>query len=248
MPKFFNLSVLPSPNITISASKDTICFEDISILTASGGATYSWSPASSLNVSTGNFVSASPNNSTTYSVVGTSANNCQSTSSITIEVNSLPNLSVSPNISTICEDSTIIITAQGASNYIWSPALGLNTSIGNTVSANPSSTSYYTVTGTDLNGCTNTTSTTVNVNSKPVINLSTTPNTNNICEGASIVIDAFGAISYSWQPSAGLNQITGQSVIASPSTSTNSKIASVHQKQPDPNVAVFKFILLELSM
>ena len=217
----FNLSVLPSPNITVSASKDTICFEDISILTASGGATYSWSPASSLNVSTGNFVSASPSNSTTYSVVGTSANNCQSTSSITIEVNSLPNLSVSPNISTICEDSTIIITAQGASNYIWSPALGLNTSIGNTVSANPSSTSYYTVTGTDLNGCTNTTSTTVNVNSKPVINLSTTPNTNNICEGASIVIDAFGAISYSWQPSAGLNQITGQSVIASPSTSTN---------------------------
>ena len=97
----------------------------------------------------------------------------------------------------------------------------MNTSIGNTVSANPSSTSYYTVTGTDLNGCTNTTSTTVNVNSKPVINLSTTPNTNKICEGASIVIDAFGAISYSWQPSAGLNQITGQSVIASPSTSTN---------------------------
>ena len=165
----YSVSVLPAPNISVIATEDTICIGNSSNLTAIGASSYIWNPSSSLNVSTSPVVSATPTTTTTYSVLGTDANNCSSTSSIIINVNPLPVLNANPNSSTICEGDSVVITASGAQDFIWSPALGLNTSIGNSVVASPNITTDYTITGTDTNGCLDVMSSTVNVNPKPII-------------------------------------------------------------------------------
>ena len=216
----YSVSVLPAPNISVVATKDTICIGNSTNLTAIGASSYIWNPTSSLNVSTGPIVSATPSTTTTYSVLGTDANNCSSTSSIIVNVNPLPILDATPNNSTICEGDSVVIIASGAQDFIWSPALGLNTSLGNSVVASPNITTDYTITGTDTNGCLDVISALVNVNPQPIISLSSVPNTYDICEGSSININAFGALSYSWSPSFGLNSTTAQSVIANPNTST----------------------------
>lgn len=63
-------------------------------------------------------------------------------------------VSVSPAASTICNGSSVNLTASGADTYIWSPATGLSATTGATVTATPASTVTYTVTGTQTGtGC-----------------------------------------------------------------------------------------------
>lgn len=52
---------------------------------------------------------------------------------------------------TICEGSSALVTASGANTYVWNT--GATTS---SISVTPTTTSVYTVTGTDLNNCSNT--------------------------------------------------------------------------------------------
>ena len=213
------ISVLQNPNVSISTPKDSICIGNSTVLTANGASSYTWTAASSLNINIGNIVSATPTTTTTYSVLGTASNGCASTSFITIHVNPLPILSVSPNVATICEGDNLGMTIIGAQNFIWSPALGLNTTIGPNVIATPITNSFYTITGTDINGCSDIISTIINVNPKPVITLS--PSSADICEGASVSISSFGADSYLWSPAFGLNSTINSSVIANPNATTN---------------------------
>lgn len=66
---------------------------------------------------------------------------------------------------TICAGNSANITATGATVYSWSPAGTLSSSTGPSVTATPSSTQVYTVTGTDANGCANNTTITITVES-----------------------------------------------------------------------------------
>ena len=207
------------PNVSLNPSVNPICVGDVSILSASGATAYSWQPSATLSSSTGTSVSAIPNMTTIYAVTGTDANSCTNTANTTILVNPLPVLSVSPNVAAICEGENINVIASGAQNYVWSPALGLNTTQASSVIANPIITTFYTITGTDFNGCSDVVSATINVNPKPVITLS--PASADICEGASISISAFGTNSYQWTPSFGLNTTIGSVVTANPNTTTN---------------------------
>jgi hypothetical protein len=56
---------------------------------------------------------------------------------------------------TICAGNSATITASGANAYTWSPAGSLSSSTGPTVTATPSATQVYTVSGVDANGCSN---------------------------------------------------------------------------------------------
>ncbi len=213
------VTVHTNPSVNINASLNPVCLGEISILNASGANVYSWQPSSSLSLTTGSNVSAMPSSSTTYSVIGTDLNNCASTASITLNVNPLPILSVTPTTSTICEGSNVTLNATGVSDFIWSPALGLNTTVGSSVIASPTITTIYSITGTDINGCSDVISTEVNVDPKP--NIILTPPNADICIGSSINISAFGANTYSWTPNFGLDNTNTQSVIANPTSSTN---------------------------
>ncbi len=65
------VTVNPSPAVVVNASKNPMCTGESSTLTASGATSYTWSPATGLNTSTGNTVIASPVQTVSYSVTGT---------------------------------------------------------------------------------------------------------------------------------------------------------------------------------
>src|SRR5262249_48037059 len=159
-----------------------------------------WSPAATLSSSTGTNVIANPPSTTTYYVTGTSANGCTATSQVTVTVNPLPVVSVSPG-DTVCSGQSTVITASGANTYTWSPSSSLNSSTGSNVTATPASTTIYTVTGNSL-GCTASHQVTIMVNPLPV--LSVTPD-DSICTGQSLSLNCSGANSYTWSPSATLS-------------------------------------------
>ncbi len=114
--------------------------------------------------------------------------NC--TSSVTVTVNANPTTTVAPNTGLICNPggTAIALSAGGALTYAWSPASGLSAATGNNVSANPSASTLYTVTGTDANGCTSTATTMITVNLKAFITASATPGT--VCSGAASTLTA----------------------------------------------------------
>ncbi len=78
-----------------------------------------------------------------------------------------PTITVTPSPANgiICSGNSATITANGANVYTWSPAASLSSATGPNVTATPASTQVYTVTGTDANGCSNSTVTTITVES-----------------------------------------------------------------------------------
>ncbi len=208
------VTVNPLPSVTVSPAA-VICSGSSANLAAGGAASYAWSPATGLNVTSGAAVVASPLATTTYTVTGTT-NNCSSISTVTVTVNPLPPVSVSAS-SVICSGQTAVLSAGGAATYSWSPATGLNNSTGASVNATPSSTTTYTVAGTGGNGCTATAQTTVTVIQTPQLSLS--PDAA-FCTGGTAQLTASGAAEYVWTPPAGLDTAAGNTVHASPASTT----------------------------
>jgi|GEM_PF-3124356 len=182
----FSLTINALPVVSVSANNTTICDGDTAALTASGASTYAWSSGG-----TSATENVSPSLTATYTVTGTDANGCSDAETITINVNALPNVSAMSTPGTICAGDTAEIMGMGASIYMW------NTGAGTAVdSVMPASTTTYTVTGTDANGCMNTATTTVNVNALPVV--SATASSPAICTGDTTTLTASGASTYAW--------------------------------------------------
>ncbi|AWI26209.1 LamG-like jellyroll fold domain-containing protein [Flavobacterium pallidum] len=205
------------PTVDVTPSAPTICTGNSTTLTATGATTYSWAPATGLSATTGATVIASPASTTTYTITGTT-NGCSSTKQVTVSVNVKPSVNITPASVTICSGSGTTLTATGASTYAWSPSTGLSATTGATVTATPTTTTTYTVTGTGSNGCTNTQTVVVTVNTTPSVNV--TPASPSVCTGGSVALNATGANSYTWSPATGLNTTTGASVTANPTVTT----------------------------
>jgi len=138
------VSVSPPPNAVITGNT-TICAGETATLTASGGATYSWSNGASTNSAI--FVSSG-----TYSVIA-SIGNCADTASATITINPPPNASAGASVLiSIGESATL--NATGGISYSWSPSAGLSCANCQNPIASPLVTTEYCVTVTDANGCT----------------------------------------------------------------------------------------------
>jgi hypothetical protein len=153
----WNVTVLlnntPTANII---TNNPICVGNSATLAATGnGSTYNWS-----NGSTNNNIIVSPTSNTTYTVTGTTYAGCSSSAVKTITVNAfpLPSISAVSNPATLCEGSSSLLTAGGATTYSWSSGV-------NTVSATviPTVNTTYTVIGTDANNCYDTQTVTVTI-------------------------------------------------------------------------------------
>lgn len=207
------VTVNPIPVIT-AGPNSIVCIGNGAGLTANGGATYTWSPATGLSDPTVANPYASPSSTTTYTVTGT-LNGCSDTAQAVVYVNPLPVINAG-NDTTICSGGSANLNATGGTTYTWSPATGLSsTSVSNPV-ATPAVTTTYTVTGT-LAGCTSTDQVIVNI-TPPVI-----PDAGNdtiICYGTSAQLNATGASTYTWSPLTNLSNPTISSPVASPQTTT----------------------------
>jgi len=83
------LTVNASP-LAVTPASATICLGTSTTLTASGAATYTWSPASGLSATTGSTVTANPRTTTTYTITATYENGLTTTGTATVKVNSIP--------------------------------------------------------------------------------------------------------------------------------------------------------------
>ncbi|MBU0489311.1 MAG: PKD domain-containing protein [Bacteroidetes bacterium] len=205
-------------NITINPQNPSVCKNDSVNIKLTGGVSYQWQPAAGLSTTVGSTVMASPASSATYSITYIDTYGCDYDSSVTVSVFSLPTISVSPQASDLCLNDTLLLHAAGANTYIWAPSLGLNTSTGSDVLAFPTSSVSYTVTGTDINNCSASNVATISI--LPLPNVSVQPQDTSFCPGQSVVLNAGGAISYSWSPFATLSASTGQSVTSTPQHTT----------------------------
>jgi subtilisin-like proprotein convertase family protein len=106
-------------------------------------------------------------------------------SSTSVIIHPLPVISVSPDGGAICSTGTgLAMTASGASTYSWTPSTGLSGTTGATVTANPIFDQVYTVTGTDVFGCTGTHSVSITVSTPPPA-IAVSPTTITMCSNDS---------------------------------------------------------------
>lgn len=150
---------------SVSVDKPIICNDEVALLSASGGDTYSWTPTTGLNNASVASPSVSISQTTTYQVEITAANGCSRTLEQTIQVFEMDDPEVQLSSPILCEGSEVEISAvvdDMDCTYTWFPTVGLSTSEGETVLASPEVTTTYLVTATDnQNGCQTTTGVTV---------------------------------------------------------------------------------------
>ena len=172
------------PLVIANASKTSICFGDNVTLTGLGATSYTWDN----NVLNG--VSFSPSITKFYTIVGTDANGCSKSANVKVVVNSLPNVSATASKGSVCIGSQVILTGTGALKYVW------DNNVSNGVSFVPTATKIYTVTGTDVNGCSK--SATINIIVNDLPNVGAIASKSTVCKGDSILLTGKGAVTYVW--------------------------------------------------
>jgi len=238
------INVTPEvPSVSINSTLSTVDINQPTQLTAVGtppGGTYTWSPAASLDISTGSNVNATPNTTTTYTVTYDIGNNCIATANTVVIVNTL---TLTINSSTICSGDSTTLTATPSvlgGTYLWSPG-GQTTQ---SITVSPNTNAIYTCVYT-LNGVSSSpTIGTVTVNPTPIV----TVNAPTICDGTSANITAVGnpsGGSFVWSPG---GQTTA-SISVNPSSTTTYTVtytlnncqataASTVTVNPQPTVSV----------
>jgi hypothetical protein len=99
--------------------------------------------------------------STAGSYVITYTDTDAATATFDLAINTIPTVTVSASAGTICDGESTILTASGANSYTWS-----NGGTGASITVSPSTTTLFTATGTDSNGCTSSGGTTITVNAQ----------------------------------------------------------------------------------
>jgi hypothetical protein len=145
---------------------------EIQQLYTQGQTTYSWTPGGATTPS----ITVSPTSTTTYTCAVTNGNGTCS-SDFVVTVNPLPNVNAGLDQS-VCASTITTLTATGASTYSWTGG------IQNGIPFIPSATTTYTVTGTNIAGCTATDQVLVTVNPLPTI--APISGSNTVCEGATL--------------------------------------------------------------
>lgn len=195
------ISVNLLPTIQIIANDSGICRGESATLTASGATNYTWNPTFNISAPTGSTVIATPMTNEMFFVNGTDGNGCRSRDSIEIVVYDNPVISVTPTDTSICDNSSTILTATGAFSYNWLPSTNLSATTGSLVTASPLTTTNYMVVGFDTNGCSDTVHALVRVSPSPVIS----PTNPQICLGDSAIITVSSTLpntSYLWNTGA----------------------------------------------
>jgi subtilisin family serine protease len=198
--------VFPTPTVSFNAP-GTICVgSNLNLAnTSTGAATYTWTMTGGAPAtSTATNPSVSYTAAGVYSITLVGANGT-STASITQTVNVINGPTIVVNTPTVCAGNPAILTASGATSYTWST--GPTTA---SISASPSVTTVYTVTGSNGTCPANKTATIV-ITPNPTVSV----NNQTICAGGTATINASGATTYSWSTG-----FTGNPLTVSPGSNT----------------------------
>jgi hypothetical protein len=176
------VSILVNDNPQIDAGvNQSICLNQMTTLTASGGVSYSWDNG----IVDG--VAFTPTTTMTYTVIGTDGNGCSDTDQVQVQVKNLPNVNAGSN-QTKCMGQTATLNGTGP-NGVW------DNDIVNGVAFTPTSTTTYTFTSTGANGCSNSDQVLIIVNDLPTVSAGSDQT---VCQDATVTLLGQGADSYSW--------------------------------------------------
>jgi PKD repeat protein len=146
------------PSVTAIAANTSICIGGNTTLTAGGATSYVWSTGGTSATEL-----VSPSTTTTYTVTGTDANSCVNTATVTVNVNALPTVNLGADV-TQCGGTLTLDAQNQGSTYLWSDNSMMQTLV-------VSTTGNYSVAVTDINGCVNSDSIVVTIDSALIVNL-----------------------------------------------------------------------------
>ncbi|MDI1354949.1 MAG: hypothetical protein PSX36_08525, partial [bacterium] len=169
-----------SPSTISVVGSNSICAGATTTLVATGNTTYTWSTASNSDS-----ITASPSVTTTYSVAGTNSFGCVANSAITVTVDNTPTISVASTPSTggTCPNSTVVLTAGGATSYTWTGG------VLNGIPFAPTVSGVYSVTGENACG---TASASISVSIHPLPTVSGIASSPTICSGNPVSLTGVG--------------------------------------------------------
>lgn len=197
------ITVTVQPFPVADAGKDiTACRgNDYQLANASGGYSYEWFPADAVSDSSAQFpFIRNVQKSMTLVLKVTSGSGCVDYDEININVIDAPTVDAGPTTGAcLGSDSTQLnAVASGSGTFSWKPADGLNRTDIKNPKAFPNSTTLYTVTYTNDNGCDATDTVRVFLSTAPTLELGSAKT---ICKGDTITITPVTtATAFIWEP------------------------------------------------
>jgi gliding motility-associated-like protein len=198
---------------------------------AVSGMTYAWTPTLGLTNPAAASTLANPNVSTTYTLTATNPNSgCTATDNVTVTVDiEVPTANAGSPFTKTCVQNTaglqIGMTAIAGVSYAWTPTTGLSSATISNPTANPNSTTTYTLTATDnTSQCTASSTVTVTVqNTLPTVDAGSNATITCSNQNTALILGtaAISGLTYAWSPTTGLNDYTIAQPTATPTTSTN---------------------------
>jgi hypothetical protein len=224
-----SVAVNPLPTVTANSSETVFCIDGSGpalVALPIGG---TWSGAGINNNAFSPLAAGAGQHSIAYAY--TDINGCTNTSSVTMTVHALPNVTINTSAENICSGSSVTLSGEGATSYVWTNG------VVNGETFEPTATSNYSVTGTDSNECVNSANVLITVNTTPSVT-NQSPN-QTAFEGTSIsffVETAQGVDTYQWQTNIGfgwqdLNDF-GQYSGSSSNTLTIASVTNSNNNQP----------------
>jgi gliding motility-associated-like protein len=129
-----------------------ICPGDSTLLTATGGTNYTWTPNNTLHPPTGPAVYAIPNAPTTYIVEVTDTNGCSDFDTVFVDLYPATNIDLGHDVLIPFGGETQLF-AHGTGTFTWTPDSFLTCANCNNPTASPFSSTEYIVQLIDGNGC-----------------------------------------------------------------------------------------------
>lgn len=140
-----NLFLTPPGNVTICEGTS------VQLQLTTNATSYTWTPATGLNNTGISNPVANPSVTTQY-IVNVVLGRCSSRDSIIVNVNKAPLPDAGPD-GAICYGQSDTLQGSGGTQYLWSPAIYLNTPTGANPVATPTITTTYALSVIDALGC-----------------------------------------------------------------------------------------------
>jgi gliding motility-associated-like protein len=144
--------IYPTPEV-VTTPDFALCKGQTAFINTTGATKYEWTPSTGLSCNTCPNSIASPIVTTNYVVAGFNSFGCADRDTLLITVPQQFTLTTSGNDTMCIGGDSLQLTTSGASNYSWSPSVGLSATDTSTPKAAPPITTSYQVIGSDNYHC-----------------------------------------------------------------------------------------------
>jgi|GEM_PF-4939538 len=184
-------------------------------LSATGGISYVWSPATGLNDPASGNPIATPVVPTMYYVDVTMPAGCVFRDSVMVDVFFILPSPAMPDTLAICFGTSATVHVSGADTYAWASLPGISPLTGETVTISPAADATYYCDFTNSCGTVRD-----SLFADVIVPDIGAGSDTSICPGGEAVLFAFGGVAYAWSPAGTVTPHSGAEVVASPSEST----------------------------